>query len=418
MPRRAALEALERFRRDSAWSRQVMNTLNQKYALDGRDGALAARLFYGTLQNLTLLDYYLDAYAKGKLEPKVRDILRLGAYQILFMDRIPPSAAVNEAVRQCKKYTPRAAGLINAVLRRLSADREKNTLPALPERGGTEYLAVKYSHPSWMVGELIALRGYDGAEAVLQANNEPPPIYVQTNTLKITTEALAIQLGAEPFGDMPGCLLLKRQGRIEESEPFLQGLYYVQDPAAHSVVLAAELEPGMAVLDACAAPGGKSFAAAIAMGDRGQVLAQDINSKKLALVKAGAERLGLTSVRCQPGDAREAEGAFDVVLADLPCSGLGVIRKKPDIRYRPKEELDALPDLQMELLDALAGAVKPGGRLIYSTCTWRDRENQAVSEAFLSAHKDFIKSYERVYWPDTDGTDGFYICRMERTSWI
>ncbi|MCD7749907.1 MAG: 16S rRNA (cytosine(967)-C(5))-methyltransferase RsmB [Oscillospiraceae bacterium] len=416
MPRRAALEALERFRRDSAWSRQVMNTLIQKYTLDGRDGALAARLFYGTLQNLALLDYYLDAYAKGKLEPKVRDILRLGAYQILFMDKIPPSAAVNEAVRQCKKSNPRAAGLVNAVLRRMAADKEKNDMPALPKQGGAAYLTIKYSHPLWMVEELIAMRGYDGAEAVLRADNDPPPIYVQTNTLKTTPEALAAQLGAEPFGDMPGCLLLKRQGRLEESEPFLRGMYYVQDPAAHSAVLAADLEPGMTVLDACAAPGGKSFAAAIAMEDRGHILAKDINSKKLALVKAGAERLGLCSIQCRPGDAREAEGAFDVVLADLPCSGLGVIRKKPDIRYRPKEELDTLPELQMELLEALAGAVRPGGRLIYSTCTWRERENQAVAEAFLAAHENFTKTFERACWPDSDGTDGFYICRMERTN--
>ncbi|MCD8322837.1 MAG: 16S rRNA (cytosine(967)-C(5))-methyltransferase RsmB [Oscillospiraceae bacterium] len=418
MPRQAALEALERFRRDSAWSRQVMSTLIRKYDLDGRDGALAARMFYGTLQNLALIDYYLGAYARSRLEPKVRDILRLGAYQILFMDKIPPSAAVNEAVRQCKKYTPRAAGLVNAVLRRIAADKERDALPLLSEQGGPEYLAIKYSHPGWMVEELIALRGYDGAEAVLRADNEPPPIYVQTNTLKTTPEALSAQLGAEPFGGIPGCLLLPRQGRLEESAPFAQGLYYVQDPAAHCAVLAADLKPGMTVLDACAAPGGKSFAAAIAMEDKGRVLARDINSKKLALVKTGAERLGLRSIQCQPGDAREAEGVFDVVLADLPCSGLGVIRKKPDIRYRPKEELDALPDLQLELLDALAGTVKPGGRLIYSTCTWRETENGAVASAFLANRTDFTKSYERVCWPDTDGTDGFYICRMERINQI
>ncbi|MCD7844423.1 MAG: 16S rRNA (cytosine(967)-C(5))-methyltransferase RsmB [Oscillospiraceae bacterium] len=418
MPRRAALEALERFRRDSAWSRQVMSTLIRKYNLDGRDGALAARLFYGTLQNLILLDYYLDIYARGRLEPKVRDILRLGAYQLLFMDKVPPSAAVNEAVSQCKKYAPRAAGLVNAVLRRMAADRDRSCLPPLPTQGGPEYLTVKYSHPRWMVEELMEMRGYDGAEAVLRANNEPPPIYVQTNTLKTTTEELAAQLRAEPFGNIPGCLRMPRQGRLEESEPFAQGLYYVQDPAAHSVVLAAGLQPGMTVLDACAAPGGKSFAAAIAMEDGGHVLARDINSKKLALVRSGAERLGLSSIQCQPGDARDASGAFDVVLADLPCSGLGVIRKKPDIRYRLQEELDAIPDLQIELLDALAETVRPGGRLVYSTCTWRAGENQAVAWQFLSAHREFVKSYERVFWPDMDETDGFYICRMERISLI
>ncbi len=415
MPRMAALEALERFRRDSAWSRQVMDSIAAKRGLDGRDTALAARMFYGVLQNMALCDHYIDAFTSGRLEPKVRDILRLGAYQLLFMDKIPASAAVNEAVSACRALGyGRAAGLVNAVLRRL--DRERENLPEIPGEGTAEYLATRYSHPLWLAEELLALRGYEGAEAVLAADNAEPPVYVQGNTCRTDEAALGKLL---PLRRTPAGLVLDRAGDITRSDAFQKGLFYVQDPAAHAAVEIAALLPGMRVLDACAAPGGKSFAAAIAMGNQGLVMARDIIAKKLALVKSGAERMGLTCIECQAGDAREINGGdYDAVFADVPCSGLGVIRKKPDVRYRPKGELDGLPELQTELLEAISRAVRPGGRLVYSTCTWRRAENEAVTEAFLGVHADFAKVAEKTFWPDMDGTDGFYICRMDRAKKI
>ncbi len=411
MPRRAALEALERFRRDSAWSRQVMNRIGKKYGLTAQDQALASRIFYGVLQNLALCDFYIDSFSKGKLEPKVRDILRLGVYQLLLMDKIPDAAAVNESVALCRKLGyARAAGLVNAVLRRVARDRD--CLPPIPGEGTGEYLSIRYSHPRWLVDELTALRGYEGAEAVLRADNETPPVYIQVNTCRTGSDELAALL---PVQRTDKGLILDRAGDITQTDAFQKGLFYVQDPAAHAAVEAAELERGMRVLDACAAPGGKSFGAAIAMGGTGSVTARDIMPKKLALVAAGAERMGLSSIVCEPGDARDITGGdYDAVFADVPCSGLGVIRKKPDIRYRSEAELASLPELQAELLEAIATAVRPGGRLIYSTCTWREAENRGVTEAFLSAHDDFTKVSERTFWPDTDGTDGFYVCRMDR----
>ena len=411
MPRQAALEALERFRRDAAWSRQVMGMITRKYGLDSRDAALAARMFYGVLQNLALCDHYIDHYTNGKLEPKVRDILRLGAYQLVFMDRIPARAAVDESVKLCRKLGyARATGLVNAVLRRIG--QEKDDLPPVPGEGTVDYLAVLYSHPKWIVEELIALRGYEGAEAVLRADNEAPPVYIQVNTLRTTAEELAKLL---PVNTTPLGLTLARDGDFTGTAAFQDGLFYVQDPAAHSVVAAAELAPGMRVLDACAAPGGKSFGAALAMGNRGSVTSRDILGKKLALVAEGAQRMGLDCITCQVGDARDIDGGdYDVVFADVPCSGLGVIRKKPDIRYRPQQELTMLPELQQELLESIATAVKPRGRLIYSTCTWREQENQGVADAFLREHPAFEKTLERTFWSDTDGTDGFYVCRMDR----
>ena len=417
MPRRTAAEALERFRRDGAWSRQVMNAVVKKHGLEGRDAALASRLFYGTLQNLALCDYYISCYARGKLEPKVRDILRLGVYQILFMDRIPVSAAVSESVKLTRSLGyDRAAGLVNAVLRRIGGERDD--LPEVPGIGTAAYLSVKYSHPLWMTEELISLRGYDGAEAVLACDNEDAPVYIQTNTLKTTPKALAEALGAAPFEGVTGCLQLPG-GDFTKTPEFLAGQFYVQDPAARMAVMAADPKPGMRVLDVCAAPGGKSFAAAVAMEDRGTVISRDISDSKLSLVMDGADRLSLHIIECSQRDARETEaGGYDLVIADLPCSGLGVIRKKPDIRYREKAELDRLPELQTELLEAVSRGVKPGGRLLYSTCTWRRRENEAVTEAFLKTHPGFEKSLERTFWPDIDGTDGFYICRMERKNEI
>lgn len=388
-----------------------MGALTRKNALDARDGALASRLFYGTLQNLLLCDFYIDHYVSGKLEPKVRDILRLGVYQLLFMDKIPPGAAVSESVNLCRGMGyARAAGLVNAVLRRI--DREKNDLPTVPGEGTAKYLSVRTSHPLWLVEELMALRGYDGAKAVLEADNLEPPVYIQANTCRTSAEALA---GMPEFTASPAGLILNRAGDFTAAEAFQKGLFYVQDPAAHSVTEAAELRPGMRVLDACAAPGGKSFAAAIAMGGQGEVVARDILGKKLALVAQGAERMGLDCISCQQGDARDiCGGDYDVVFADVPCSGMGVIRKKPDIRYRRREEIASLPDLQSELLESIATAVRPGGRLIYSTCTWRKEENEDVTARFLVGNPQFTKTMERTYWPDADGTDGFYLCRMER----
>ena len=418
MPRRTALEALERFRRDGAWSRQVLSALAKKNALDERDTALAARLFYGTLQDLNLYDFYISRYARGKLEPKVRDILRLGICQILTMDRIPSAAAVSESNRLAKSMGySRAAGLVNAVLRRIADG--KDNLPEVPDAGTAQYLSVRYSHPLWLVRELIERRGYDGAEACLRADNEPASIYIQTNTLRTTPEALAVALGAAMYGDaIPGCLVLE-SGDFTKTTAFQDGLFYVQDPAAHMAVLAAEPNPGMRVLDVCSAPGGKSFAASIAMQNEGVIHSRDISGAKLNLVIDGADRMGLSIIECKQADARDIDGGdYDLVIADLPCSGLGVIRKKPDIRYREKAELDRLPELQLELLEAVSRAVKPGGRLLYSTCTWRRRENEEVAEAFLAEHPEFEKSLERTLWPDLDGTDGFYICRMERKNEI
>ncbi len=412
MPRRTALEALERCRRDGAWSSQVLSSLLEKRALSPRDSALASRLFLGTLQNLAYLDHAIAAYAKGKIEPKVRDILRLGAYQLFFMDRIPGSAAVNESVKLCRTGSlARASGLVNAVLRRMAQEGP----PTVPGKGSADYLSTLYSHPRWLVEELLKLRDYNGAEAVLRANNEAAATYLQTNTLRTEPARLAEALNAVPHPTLPGCLILKDGGSVTAFPEFDQGHFYVQDPAARMAVAIAAPKAGMRVLDACAAPGGKSFAAALEMGDEGEILACDVSSAKLSLVAEGARRLGLTSVRCKSQDARTLrEAPFDLVIADVPCSGMGVIRKKPDIRYRDPKDISQIPELQGAILRNLSGLVKPGGALAYSTCTWRREENRAVVDSFLTENREFTIEQERTFWPDLDHTDGFYLCLIRR----
>lgn len=431
-PREAALTALERCRRDRAWSNASIDNVIRKYDLDRRDAALASRLCLGVLQNTVLCDFYIDSVCTAKLEPKVRDILRMGVYQLLYLDKIPARAAVNESVSLCKKAGyGRASGLVNAVLRRLSANGEK--LPDIPDRGTANHLHIKYSHPLWLCERIVHEYGYDFAEGFFAANNTPPELTIQINTLKVSTadyeRALARrEIEYKAFPELSGCIELNG-GNVTELPGFDEGLFYVQDRAARTAVEIASLKPGMRVLDACAAPGGKSFAAAIAMKNTGSILSCDIHEKKLSLIRSGAERLGISILSTAAADARlekaEWHSSFDAVIADVPCSGMGVIRKKPEIRCKTADEIASLPETQLRILNTLAHAVRPGGTLLYSTCTVLREENEDVVRAFLDNNKNFdlvpfslgeIKTDSGMYtfWTHTDGTDGFFAARMIR----
>ena len=429
--RAAALEALMRCRRDGAWSGDVLDSILSRAELDRRDAALASRLCLGVLQNDRLCDFYIDSFCHTKLEPPVRDILRLGVYQLLFLDRVPARAAVSETVELCRRRGyARASGLVNAVLRRI-ADAE--SLPEIPGEGTTAYLAARYSHPEWLSDYLIKEKDYAFAEAFLRKNNEPPKLFIQVNTLKVSAADYirALQRADIPFEAMEpeGCIALEG-GLATELPGFDEGLFYVQDRAARLAVEIAAPEPGMRVLDACACPGGKSFAAAIRMENSGSILACDIHEKKLRVLNNGAERLGIGIIETRPMDARVFDPAlehnFDLVIADVPCSGLGVIAKKPEIRAKKPEELQGLPAIQGAILENLCRYVKPGGTLLYSTCTILKEENEAVVLRFLQEHTDYRAEAFRccgiesdcgmyTFWPHIDGTDGFFAARLKRT---
>lgn len=432
--RDAALEALLQMERKGAWSDGSLKRITAQAGLDGRDAALCTRLTYGVVQNRTLLDYYIDSWCSQRavrLEPVVVGVLRLGIYQILFMDKVPDRAAVHETVELVKRRgKTRAAGMVNAVLRKCVAS--KNALPPLPQKDTAARLTVQYSHPKWLVERLIALVGEQEAEEFLRLDNEPVPTVIQTNTLKTTPDALAeelrasgVQLQAHPW--LTGCFEVTGTGDMARLPAFAEGRCTVQDAAARLAAVTADPQPGDRVLDVCAAPGGKSFAMAMLMGNRGDILSCDIHPHKLKLIESGAARLGITSVRTALADGRERHAAWtgqaDVVLADVPCSGLGIIRKKPDIRWKDPAPLAQLPPIQSAILDNAAGYVRPGGVLVYSTCTVLPEENSGVAETFLAAHPEFTKEEftlpgigkcdgDVTLWPQRHGTDGFYICRM------
>ena len=436
--RDTALEVLTQISSANAWSDGSLKRTIARNGLDSRDAALATRLAYGVIQNRMLLDYYIGCYCTQRpnhLEPVILNILRIGAYQILFLDKIPHRAAVNEAVEMVKRHgRPKASGLVNAVLRKVVTNRLD--LPALPADSAARRLSVRYSHPEWLVQRLLREIGEEETEQFLRGNNEIVPTTIQTNRLRITDEELEKELRAEgvcveshPW--LAGCFAVSGTGDLEGLTAFREGHFMVQDAAARLVAVAARPESCDRVLDVCAAPGGKSFALAIAMGDRGDILACDIHPHKLRLLESSAERLGIRSVRTALADGREPHEAWreqaDVVIADVPCSGLGIIRKKPDIRYKNPAELANLPDIQRAILANAATYVRPGGVLVYSTCTVLRAENQAVTDDFLAGHPAFQREAftlpgpaatavdgQITLWPQRMGTDGFYICRMRK----
>lgn len=432
--RETALNALIACRKSGAWPNGALKEYIARDRLSPRDAALATRLCYGVLQNRNKLDFYLKQLLTGRLKdlhPVVRDILHLGLYQIYELDKVPESAAVNESVTLAKKYckNPKAGALVNAVLRKAAAT--KGTL-----QEPTSY-ADRYSHPDELISLLKANLPKGKLEPMLIADNAAPRTVVQVNTLRISAEELAERLNrehvsAKPHEWMADCLVLSGTGSLELLPAFREGLFYVQDPAAKLSVLCAGLpETGGNVLDFCAAPGGKSFAAAIAMGGKGSIVSCDIYPHKTALIENGAARLGLTNITARQQDASQVVpewvGAMDTVIADVPCSGLGIIRKKPDIRYKNLKELEDLPALQLKILETQASYVRPGGTLLYSTCTVLKRENEDVVSAFLAAHGGFTT--EPLPLPDVFpknetgmltlipgeyDTDGFFICRLRR----
>lgn len=429
--REAAVFALERTRRDGAWSSALSDAMKTKYDLDSRSLSLAVSISLGVLQSTALLDYYIDLNSKSasKIEPKVRDIMRSGAYQLIFMDKIPASAAVNESVALCKKLGySRVSGFCNAVLRKIASSTDK--LPEPPGKGTAQYLSVKYSHPQQLAQYIVDRRGYDAAEAFLAADNTIPDTCLQVNTLKITPDELMARLLAESIPCsmhpwLPNCIVTA--GSVSSMPGFDEGLFYVQDPAAKCAVLAAALEPGMYVLDSCAAPGGKSFAAAIAMRNEGSIDSCDLHDKKIRLISEGAQRLGISCINAFSHDAREPfYRQYDAIIADVPCSGYGVIRKKPEIRYKPLEDSASMPAIQAAILENLSQYVKPGGVIVYSTCTVLGRENEDVVKAFLRAHAEFsaegftLPNGETAadgyitFWPDIHGTDGFFVSKLRR----
>ena len=431
--RDVAVSAITAFRKRSAWSDGFLRNEIRANNLEPRDAAFASEIVNGVLENSLLINFYISKFSSiklNKISPGILDILQMAVYQILFLDRIPDSAAVNDAVSRAKRNNPKAAGFVNAVSRKISASKENLPRPqgTLPER-----LSVLYSHPIELVTLLISEFGEQDAEKILAENNKRSKVFARVNTLKTTREAL-VEKNEEVIsfsaGSLGNSVEVSFSGNIEKSEAFRNGHFHIQDEASQ---LAAELlspEGGSRVLDACAAPGGKSFSLAEMMENTGELISCDIYEHKLELIRKGAERLGIDIIKTAHCDASEFvpefENAFDYILADVPCSGFGIIRKKPDIRYKSVEETEGLPGLQLKILKNLSRYLRPDGALVYSTCTVLSRENSDVIEAFLKENADFYEEMAETaiahkeekhgitLLPHISGTDGFYMCKLRR----
>ena len=431
--RDAALRALTAFRRSGTWPQDALDDAIRRAGLDGRDAALGQKICRGVLRNMAFLDWHIARIASrpcGKIEPQILDVLRLSAYQILFLDRVPVRSAVDEGVELAKRSGRAAAGFTNAVLRRLAA--EKDALPEVRCDTLSQTLSVRWSHPEWLVEELLSRLGEAECVRLLEADGEEPELTLQRNRLKADAETVRKALApydARPHPWQPDAYVISGAGKLSELEPVRDGLVWVQDAAARAAVAAAGPGPGMFVLDVCAAPGGKSFAAASEMENCGAILACDLAAKKLVRIREGAERLGITILRSEARDAslvwEDTAGRADLVIADVPCSGFGTLRKNPDVRYKRREDVLRLPEVQSRILESASKSVKPGGVLLYSTCTFRREENEDVVEAFLQKHGAFHFEPFSVpgadapegfltFWPHIHGTDGFFAAKLRR----
>lgn len=420
--RKIAVDALVQVECNSAYSNLTLNkALSSRPELSKNDRALASALFYGVLDRKIALDYIIGGLVKtpiSKLSAFTLCLLRTGIYQLMYMDKIPQSAAVNETVKLIKsskfKYQ---ASFVNAVLR--NAIRKGFSLPAGDD---VKALSVRFSCPESIVSGFVADYGLETAIALLDASLEKPPVVLRVNTLKVTAEELESELvdaGATVRrGKLENSLIVEDFSDISSLSAFKEGLFHIQDTASQYAAELLAPKPCERVADLCAAPGGKSFTLAQLMQNRGELYAFDLYEKRVGLIKDGAERLGIDIIRAAVGDASVKNSTInqlDAVLCDVPCSGLGVIRRKPEIKYKPIEDFSELEAIQQKILQNAAGYVKVGGKLLYSTCTLRNAENSGRIKAFLDKNPCYELQYERTYMPHIDGTDGFYCALLLRT---
>jgi len=433
-PRAAAVDALLRIEKGVMISDALDDVLNA-YHLSGLDRGLAVEIVYGTVRMQKAIDYALNTISRIKtdtMEPRIRSILRAGAYQILYLSRVPVSAAVNEAVKLVPaRDRRRTGGYVNAVLRNLIRKLESIEFPDLSE-DPVRHIAVKYSHPEWVIKRWLSRYGLEHTIRFCQINNTSPELHVRVNTLKVSTEQfqdyLAEQgLRAEKGRFAPDILYVSRPFNPAADPGFDQGWYYIQNESSAMVAHALAPVPGETVYDLCAAPGGKATHLAQLMQNRGRIIAVDQTEERVALIDENAARLGITIIKSLTGDAAAMKlPAADKVLVDAPCSGLGVLRHRPDARWRRREQdLHSLAELQRRIMANAAAMVKPGGTLVYSTCTTEPEENQEVIHWFLQTHPSFSLAALPAWFPQSEcvgmlailpfihGIDGFFICKLQ-----
>ena len=437
--RETAMKILYAVHENGAYANIALIENFRKVQLDDLSRRFVTELVYGAVKAGDTLDWIIRQYTKRplrKMAPYVREVLRLGMFQLFFLDKIPASAVCNESTELMKKYGHiGTARFVNGVLR--AAAREPEKAHIVEGKDESVYLSLAFQHPLWLVKRWLRFFGRKETEQLCAFDNAPAMLSLRTNLLRTTRDNLMERLQDEdadvcPSKWAPEGILCTAHGALDASPSLQNGLFQVQDESSMQVAHVVAPEPGEFVLDMCSAPGGKTTHLAERMENRGRIVALDIYDTKLARVEENAKRLGISIIETKYLDGRKAgttfQGQADRVLLDAPCSGLGVLRRRPDARWRKsEEEIGRLPSLQRELLESAARAVRPGGVIVYSTCTIESAENEDLVRGFLASHEEFVLETAGAYlptcpsqnamvqfYPQRDGIDGFFIARLRR----
>ena len=426
-PRALAYTLLQKAEKNDQFLNIALDHALSDSNMSEQDKALAANIVYGVTERRITLDYQIDKLSSrpsAELDTGVLCALRIGLYQLIFLDRIPPHAAINETVSLVGR---KVSGFVNAVLRAYT----RSSGLSLPNKESAPllYLSVAHSVCLPLVSKLVSIYGEEKTESILEAFSKTPPTTLSVNTLRISRDELSLRIAdSAPTQISPDGLLVK--GAVRALYGFDEGLFFVQDEASQICVHALGAMPDETVIDVCSCPGSKSFGAAIGMKNRGRIYAFDLHAKKLPLITSGAKRLGINIITAATKDGREfipeLEACADRVLCDVPCSGFGVLAKKPELRYKDPAVSSSLPDIQLAILNNACRYVKRGGTLVYSTCTIFPEENEENVKRFLATHPEFSLEPIRVgdlyaqkgyitLLPDEYPTDGFFIARMTRS---
>jgi len=444
--RRIALEVLYKIEVKNAYSRVALDSALSAHELSKEDRALVTELVYGVIRHLNTLDWILNTYSfRRKIEefsPYVRNILRLGAYQLIYLDRIPAYAAINEAAELTKEFEHSGVvSLVNGLLRAVDDNRKDIVYPD-QEKNLSHYLSIKYSHPQWLITRWLTRFGEKETIQLCEVNNQPPALSIRTNTLKATREELIHileeeDLKVEVSSVAPAGLKIKDFVSLTRLESFKRGLFTVQGESSQLISYILAPKPGETVLDACAAPGGKTTHMAELMRNTGSIIALDIRKPRLEMIKANCRRLGVTNARAELLDVTTASSAhskeFDRCLVDAPCSSIGIIQSQPEVRWNRdyRETLIKMPQVQSAILEGASLCVKPKGVLVYAVCSLEPEEGEKVVEKFLKErplfHLDSVKQYLPVsngelvdengflkIYPHRHHMDGMFACRMVR----
>ncbi|NLM03936.1 MAG: 16S rRNA (cytosine(967)-C(5))-methyltransferase RsmB [Clostridiales bacterium] len=439
--REGALKILYDIEKNKAYSNISLNKelKNNKYTQIDKN--FITELVYGTLENLIYINHIIQQFSKMKIKninPWILNIIRLGVYQIIFLDKVPNFAIVNESVNLSKKYNKKASGFVNGVLRNIIRNKDKLEIKTM-DNEHKKYLSIKYSHPQWMVERFLKYFSMDFTEELLKANNKRPKFYIRVNRLKTDVKEVMeilnkanIEVKESPF--IPEALIINSGfTQLEKLEIFEKGYIYIQDLSSMLVSRILDPQEGNFVIDICSAPGGKSTYMAELMNNKGQILSRDIHEHKLKLIKQNAKRLGINIINVEHFDATKLDhnllGKADKVLVDAPCSGLGVIRRKPEIKYRKDEnDIKDITQIQRRILQNASQYVKSNGELVYSTCTIIPDENEYIVEDFLKNNSkfkliDINSKYSKIIpgehggkmvqlYPHIHDVDGFFIAKL------